>query len=228
VTSIRTSAGQGMDASFVCPRVSSMQFDVQGLRLSSFAARSVEPAEPCEQDEQALVTLVVTDVEGSTALWEGVPEAMDGALEVHDTCLRVLMMRHGGHEVATEGDSFTVAFHRPVDALQWGLDVQEVGGARRLWHLWRSWQDSAACALRWCPHTSTLLQACGGARKRTSPRQCQSRARCSPPSSGYSDCRAAAHGCPVVIKPRRRRHALQCSSSMTLLPLPWLPFNASA
>jgi class 3 adenylate cyclase len=42
---------------------------------------------------------VVTDVEGSTQLWEWDAEVMGEAVELHNSVLRGVMEEHGGHEV---------------------------------------------------------------------------------------------------------------------------------
>ena len=44
-------------------------------------------------------------------------QVMQRALDMHDTVLRALLARYYGYEVTTEGDSFTMAFHDPVDAV---------------------------------------------------------------------------------------------------------------
>jgi len=77
---------------------------------------------PPREDEE--VTIAVTDVQGSTVLWESFPEAMGVALALHDRLLRSLMYRHYGYESYTEGDSFTCVFHTAQDAINWSLDVQ--------------------------------------------------------------------------------------------------------
>ena len=43
---------------------------------------------------------------------------MQRALDTHDTVLRALLAHYYGYEVTTEGDSFTMAFHDPADAVQ--------------------------------------------------------------------------------------------------------------
>eukprot|EP00899_Mesostigma_viride_P014342 jgi/Mesvir1/22909/Mv19428-RA.1 len=73
---------------------------------------------------EALITVVITDVEGSTPLWESSPEAMKKALAIHHCLLRSLLPKYHGYESDTEGDSFSVIFHDPVDALGWAMDVQ--------------------------------------------------------------------------------------------------------
>jgi predicted ATPase/class 3 adenylate cyclase len=83
------------------------------------------------------VTLVFTDIEASTVLWERVPDVMRVALELHDDCMRAAISAHGGYEVRTEGDAFKVAFGSPATGVQWALDVQ-----RRLMEL--PWPDGLA------------------------------------------------------------------------------------
>ena len=71
------------------------------------------------------VTLVFTDVEGSTALWDRVPGAMRQALALHDEMMRATLLAAGGYEVKTEGDAFMVAFSTGQQAVDWCLRVQE-------------------------------------------------------------------------------------------------------
>jgi class 3 adenylate cyclase len=85
---------------------------------------------------QNAITFVVTDVAGSTELWEWNAEVMDLALQLHDGTLRTLLFQHKGHEVATEGDSFTVVFHDATDALQWCLKVQQASARIVTWSLY--------------------------------------------------------------------------------------------
>lgn len=70
------------------------------------------------------VTLVFTDVQGSTTLWETVPDAMREALDLHNELFRRLIAKHRGYEVKTEGDAFMVAFDEPRDAVRFCLDAQ--------------------------------------------------------------------------------------------------------
>ncbi|CAG9461611.1 unnamed protein product [Pedinophyceae sp. YPF-701] len=71
------------------------------------------------------VTLVLTDVEDSTKLWEDMPEVMAAANAMHDAIMRRNLGRWFGYEVTTEGDSFLLAFHEPADAVGWCLSVQQ-------------------------------------------------------------------------------------------------------
>jgi len=76
-------------------------------------------------DPEQSVAIVVTDVEDSTRLWAMFPAVMVKAQELHDKCLRQCIKACQGYEVCTEGDSFTVAFHDPDEAVEWCCMVQE-------------------------------------------------------------------------------------------------------
>eukprot|EP00931_Biecheleriopsis_adriatica_P062113 TRINITY_DN373_c0_g1_i11.p1 TRINITY_DN373_c0_g1~~TRINITY_DN373_c0_g1_i11.p1 ORF type:complete len:1076 (-),score=233.82 TRINITY_DN373_c0_g1_i11:43-3270(-) len=69
-------------------------------------------------------TMVFTDVQGSTSLWETNPRAMEQALRLHDATIRQVLAKHSGYEVTTEGDAFQVAFHDAADAVAFCLDTQ--------------------------------------------------------------------------------------------------------
>ncbi|KAG2450079.1 hypothetical protein HYH02_000183, partial [Chlamydomonas schloesseri] len=70
-------------------------------------------------------TLLVTDIQDSTCLWESLPaEAMDSAVKLHHRVIRELLLPHHGYETATEGDSFLLAFHKPDSALGFALAAQ--------------------------------------------------------------------------------------------------------
>jgi predicted ATPase/class 3 adenylate cyclase len=65
------------------------------------------------------VTFLLTDIEGSTRLWEEHADTMRLALVRHDTILTVSIQEHGGVIVRTrgEGDSFFAVFARATDAV---------------------------------------------------------------------------------------------------------------
>ncbi len=71
------------------------------------------------------VSLVFTDVQGASRLWERCPHAMREALELHDAVLRAALDRGPGYEVKTQGGAFMLAFPSPVEAVRWCLDAQE-------------------------------------------------------------------------------------------------------
>ncbi len=80
---------------------------------------SVELAAPVGR-----VTLVFTDIEGSTRLWEAAEEVTRHSLHAHDAVMRTVLQKYGGYEVKTEGDAFMVAFPEPDQALQFCVEVQ--------------------------------------------------------------------------------------------------------
>ena len=71
------------------------------------------------------VTLLFTDIEGSTRLWEEQPESMRQALVVHDRILRDAIEDNDGYVFATGGDSFAAAFQRVYDGLLAAVQAQQ-------------------------------------------------------------------------------------------------------
>ena len=73
-----------------------------------------------------VVTFVLTDVVGSTELWERVPEAMATALARHDEIVAGVVRAEGGSLVKSkgEGDSTFSAFARASDALRAAYRLQ--------------------------------------------------------------------------------------------------------
>ena len=70
------------------------------------------------------VTLMFTDIEGSSALWERAGEDFRRALERHNELVRRALERWEGYEVKTQGDSFMSAFQRATDAVQCAAELQ--------------------------------------------------------------------------------------------------------
>jgi TolB-like protein/class 3 adenylate cyclase/Tfp pilus assembly protein PilF len=71
------------------------------------------------------LTFLLTDIEGSTRLWEVAPEAMQVALARHDVILRQGIETYGGHVFKTAGDAFYAAFTTPWLALDAALAIQQ-------------------------------------------------------------------------------------------------------
>src|SRR5688500_17947382 len=86
-----------------------------------------------------VVTLVFTDIEGHSELWERYRAAFHSTLVEHNRLVRVAITRWGGVEIKTEGDSFFIVFHRASDAVQFAVDVQRT----LLQHDWRAPADSS-------------------------------------------------------------------------------------
>jgi predicted ATPase len=80
------------------------------------------------------VTLLFTDIEGSTRLLEEVGERYAELLSEHRETLRDSFARHGGVEFGTEGDAVFAAFTRAADAVAAASDAQRalVGGPVRV------------------------------------------------------------------------------------------------
>jgi class 3 adenylate cyclase len=70
------------------------------------------------------VTIVISDVEGSTEMWEHNPKATQIACDIHDKVMRKSAEAFCGYEITTEGDSFTFAFHEASDACAFCLHAQ--------------------------------------------------------------------------------------------------------
>jgi class 3 adenylate cyclase len=70
------------------------------------------------------VTLLFTDVEGSTRLWEAERDAMAAALRRHDEILRDAIEQVGGYVFKTVGDSFCAAFSTARAGLDAALAAQ--------------------------------------------------------------------------------------------------------
>src|SRR5262249_8086524 len=71
------------------------------------------------------VTLLFTDIEGSTRLWEERAVAMRAALARHDALLRHSIEARDGSTFKTGGDAFCPAFHTAPDALSAALEWLE-------------------------------------------------------------------------------------------------------
>ena len=69
-------------------------------------------------------TLLFTDIEGSTRLWEQEGERMAAALARHDELARTAVVGHRGIVVKTTGDGLFAAFEDPLDALNATLVLQ--------------------------------------------------------------------------------------------------------
>jgi predicted ATPase/class 3 adenylate cyclase len=94
------------------------------------------------------VTFLLTDIEGSTRLWETVPDAMETALERHNRLLGEMIGEHGGVVVTSrgEGDSFFAVFPSALSAV-------EAAGACQLRLNGEAWPAGAALRVRMGLHT---------------------------------------------------------------------------
>lgn len=75
--------------------------------------------------DASVFTFLFTDIEGSTALWEADPEAMNLAVKRHDALIRAAVEAEGGTVFKTMGDAFLVAFRTANRALAAAIAIQE-------------------------------------------------------------------------------------------------------
>jgi class 3 adenylate cyclase len=77
------------------------------------------------------LTFLLTDVEGSTRLWEAHHEAMERALARHDRLVSQAVAHHGGRLVKAkgEGDSTFSVFDSPASAVAAALELQRTVAA---------------------------------------------------------------------------------------------------
>ncbi|KAI5181085.1 hypothetical protein PAEPH01_2782 [Pancytospora epiphaga] len=66
--------------------------------------------------------VIVTDIVGSTQLYNDDPIHMKSQMDIHNTIVKRLVRVFGGHIVANEGDSFALAFSNIYGALNFGLN----------------------------------------------------------------------------------------------------------
>lgn len=100
------------------------------------------------------VTLLFTDVAGSTRLWDAERDAMAAALRRHDEILRQAIEEADGYVFKTAGDSFCAAF----SAARAGLDAA-LGAQRKL--AAQSWPTSRPIAVRMGLHVGVCEERDG-------------------------------------------------------------------
>ena len=92
------------------------------------------------------VTLLFSDIEGSTRLLEQLGDEYASLLDEHRRIVRSAIVEHGGAEVRTEGDAFFVAFVRATNA------VRAAVAAQRGLAAW-AWPRGSAVRVRMGLHT---------------------------------------------------------------------------
>jgi hypothetical protein len=104
----------------------------------SLTAPGASPTPPGELGGSELpsgtATFLLTDIEGSTRLWEAEPEAMEVALQQHDRLLTEVIEGHGGVMVISRGerDSFFAVFPSAVSAVE-AAGVGQLRLGREAW-----------------------------------------------------------------------------------------------
>lgn len=92
------------------------------------------------------VTLLFTDIEGSTRLVQQFGEDYAAIQTRHDAIMRQAWATHQGAVANTEGDAFFVAFANPLDAVRAAIAAQQALAAE-------PWPDGASVRVRMGLHT---------------------------------------------------------------------------
>src|SRR6476646_1852382 len=101
------------------------------------------------------VTLLFTDIEGSTRLLRSLGDSYPEVLAQHRDLLRRAASNHGGREVDTQGDSFFFVFSEPASALGAAAEAQR-GLAEH------SWPGAASIRVRIGIHTGSPARTSEG------------------------------------------------------------------
>jgi DNA-binding SARP family transcriptional activator len=111
-------------------------------------AEAAPPGPAPEELPTGVVTFLLTDIEGSSGLWEADPDAMAAALELHDELMARTMQARGGRLLKTkgEGDSTVTVFRRASDAVAGAVELQKALGAA-------SWPGELELRVRMALHT---------------------------------------------------------------------------
>ena len=100
------------------------------------------------------VTLLFTDIEGSTRLWEAEPEPMGVALRRHDAILRTAVVAAAGYVFKTVGDAFCAAFETAQLAAEAVVTAQRALSAEE-------WPTSRPIRVRMSLHTGVCEERDG-------------------------------------------------------------------
>src|ERR687893_2917926 len=100
------------------------------------------------------VTLLFTDIEGSTRLLQRLGERYAAVLGEHHALLRAAFQAHGGHEVNTEGDAFFAVFPRAREAVEATVAAQCALAAH-------PWPEGTEVRVRMGLHTGEPTLAAG-------------------------------------------------------------------
>ncbi len=107
-----------------------------------------------ESAPSGTVTFLFTDIEGSTGLWEAVPEDMRAALERHDSIVRSAIDGHDGYVFSTGGDGFAAAFARAGEAVAAAVEAQRCLRAE-------PWPEGTPLRIRMGLHTGEAAERDG-------------------------------------------------------------------
>ena len=80
-----------------------------------------------------VATIVFTDIQSSTELWESLEDSMHAALYLHNALIREQITKYNGYEVKTIGDAFMVAFDTEAEGIKFALGMQEALQTSEKW-----------------------------------------------------------------------------------------------
>ena len=95
------------------------------------------------------LTLLFTDIEGSTRLARTLGDRFEDVLEAHNRILRESFSAHSGSEVESAGDGFFFVFPRARDAVAAAVEAQRALAAE-------PWPEEAAVKVRMGIHTGEV------------------------------------------------------------------------
>ena len=101
------------------------------------------------------ITFLLTDIEGSTRMWEKSQEKMRAALAHFDAVLRSAIEAHGGHVFKTVGDAFCAASPTAPEALEAALCAQPALQVNK------SWGEVGPLLVRMLVHTGSAEERDG-------------------------------------------------------------------
>jgi len=110
---------------------------------------------PEELSASGIVTLLLTDIQGSTRRHSTIGDGVRDEINKHNRIVRNLIHRWGGHEIKSKGDSFMVSFERASAAIQCAIEIQQ-SLARQTWHA-----EAGELLLRIGIHTGEPFQGYG-------------------------------------------------------------------
>jgi class 3 adenylate cyclase len=111
-------------------------------------ADSLIPVAPGSRgsSDGAISTFLLTDIEGSTRLWEEHAQAMGAALAIHDRVLRGAIEAEGGTVIKTMGDGALAVFDDPLAGVAAAIATQRVLSAT-------SWGETGPLRVRMALHS---------------------------------------------------------------------------
>ncbi len=101
------------------------------------------------------LTVLHTEVEGSTLLTVHLGDRYPEVLATHCALLRAAFAAHEGHEVDTQGDSFFVVFPRATQAVAAAVAIQRALAAE-------AWPEGGAVRVRIGLHTGEPIRTAAG------------------------------------------------------------------